>query len=234
MKLKELLTNEDVRALVARGQEFGFLAIGELTQTLETADLDAPSATALAAEFDEMGIELLEDDEAERRVAELAEEAERPRKLNLKHETTTDSLQLFLKDVGRVPLLNARQEVELAKKIELGDLEAKRKMVEANLRLVVSIAKNYRNQGLGFLDLIRKARSGWSARPRSSTTARASSSRPTRPGGSVRPSPARSPTRAAPSACRCTLSRSSTRSTVPSASSCPSSVVSPRSPRSPR
>ena len=160
MKLKELLGNEDVRALVARGQEFGFLAIGELTQTLETADLDAPSATALAADFDEMGIELLEDDEAERRVAELAEEAERPRKLNLKHETTTDSLQLFLKDVGRVPLLNARQEVELAKKIESGDLEAKRKMVEANLRLVVSIAKNYRNQGLGFLDLIQEGTIG--------------------------------------------------------------------------
>ena len=129
MKLKELLTNEDVRALIARGQEFGFLAIGELTQTLETADLDAPSAISLAPDFEEMGIELLEDDEAERRVAQLAEEADRPRKLNLKHETTTDSLQLFLKDVGKVPLLTARQEVELAKKIELGDLEAKRKMV---------------------------------------------------------------------------------------------------------
>jgi RNA polymerase primary sigma factor len=138
MTLKELVGNAEVKALVARGQEFGFVAIGELTQTLETADLDAPSVSDLASELDEMGIELIEDDEAERRVAELAEEAERPRKLNLRTETTTDSLQLFLKDVGKVPLLTARQEVELAKKIELGDLEAKRKMVEANLRLIVS------------------------------------------------------------------------------------------------
>ena len=83
-----------------------------------------------------------------------------PRKLNLKADTSTDALQLFLKDVGRVPLLTAKQEVELAKLIELGDLTAKKKMVEANLRLVVSIAKNYRNQGLAFLDLIQEGTLG--------------------------------------------------------------------------
>jgi len=73
---------------------------------------------------------------------------------------TTDSLQLFLKDIGRRRLLTAREEVELAKRIERGDLEAKRKMVESNLRLVVSIAKNYRNQGLPFLDLIQEGTFG--------------------------------------------------------------------------
>jgi RNA polymerase primary sigma factor len=72
----------------------------------------------------------------------------------------TDSLQLFLKDVGKVDLLTAAQEVELAKRIERGDHRAKQEMIEANLRLVVSIAKKYRNQGLPFLDLIQEGTIG--------------------------------------------------------------------------
>ena len=68
--------------------------------------------------------------------------------IDLRPDMTTDSLQLFLKDIGKVRLLTAQEEVELAKRIERGDLDAKQKMVESNLRLVVSIAKNYRNQGL--------------------------------------------------------------------------------------
>jgi RNA polymerase primary sigma factor len=75
-------------------------------------------------------------------------------------EFGADSLQLFLKDVGKVDLLTAAQEVELAKRIESGDHRAKQEMVEANLRLVVSIAKRYRNQGLPFLDLIQEGTIG--------------------------------------------------------------------------
>ena len=75
-------------------------------------------------------------------------------------EISTDTLQLFLKDIGKVPLLTAAQEVELAKRIERGDHSAKQAMVEANLRLVVSIAKRYRNQGLPFLDLIQEGTIG--------------------------------------------------------------------------
>jgi RNA polymerase primary sigma factor len=75
-------------------------------------------------------------------------------------ELSTDSLQLFLKDIGKVDLLTAAQEVELAKRIERGDMAAKTQMVEANLRLVVSIAKRYRNQGLPFLDLIQEGTIG--------------------------------------------------------------------------
>jgi RNA polymerase primary sigma factor len=75
-------------------------------------------------------------------------------------EVTTDSLQLFLKDIGKVDLLTAAQEVELAKRIERGEHRAKQAMVEANLRLVVSIAKKYRNQGLPFLDLIQEGTIG--------------------------------------------------------------------------
>ena len=77
-----------------------------------------------------------------------------------KPDATTDSLQLFLKDIGKVRLLTAEQEVALARRIERGDLAAKRKMVESNLRLVVSIAKHYRNQGLPFLDVIQEGTLG--------------------------------------------------------------------------
>jgi RNA polymerase primary sigma factor len=90
-----------------------------------------------------------------------AEQGDQPKAaLDLKLDMTTDSLQLFLKDIGKVRLLTAQEEVDLAKRIERGDLDAKRKMVESNLRLVVSIAKNYRNQGLPFLDLIQEGTLG--------------------------------------------------------------------------
>ena len=75
-------------------------------------------------------------------------------------EFSADSLQLFLKDVGKVDLLTAAQEVELAKRIERGDHTAKQEMVQANLRFVVSVAKKYRNQGLPFLDLIQEGTLG--------------------------------------------------------------------------
>src|SRR5471030_1638042 len=87
-----------------------------------------------------------------------AEEEDEPVEVEL--EISTDSLQLFLKDVGKVDLLTAAQEVELAKRIERGDHRAKQEMVEANLRLVVSIAKCYRNQGMPFLDLIQEGTIG--------------------------------------------------------------------------
>jgi RNA polymerase primary sigma factor len=80
--------------------------------------------------------------------------------LDLKPQGTTDSLQLFLKELGKIRLLTAQEEVDLAKRIERGDFDAKQKMVESNLRLVVSIAKNYRNQGLPFLDLIQEGTLG--------------------------------------------------------------------------
>jgi RNA polymerase primary sigma factor len=160
MTLQQIVAVEEIQQLVARGQEQNFLSIEEVAVAVEGLDMDPSAAEELYQHLDEMGIELLDEADARGRIAQLSEEADRPRRLNLKTETSTDSLQLFLKDVGRVPLLTAAQEVSLAKRIELGDLNAKREMVEANLRLVVSIAKNYRNQGLAFLDLIQEGTIG--------------------------------------------------------------------------
>jgi RNA polymerase primary sigma factor len=80
--------------------------------------------------------------------------------MNLEPEGTTDGLQLFLRGIGKVRLLTAQEEVDLARRIERGSFEAKQKMVESNLRLVVSIAKKYRNQGMPFLDLIQEGTLG--------------------------------------------------------------------------
>ena len=161
MTVSEMVELEEVRDLLARGREQGFLSIDEVAKSVEGVSLDEGAAEELYRHLDEVGVELLEEAEARDRLAAIAEAADKPpRKLNLKADSSTDALQLFLKDVGRVPLLTAREEVELAKLIELGDLQAKKKMVEANLRLVVSIAKNYRNQGLAFLDLIQEGTLG--------------------------------------------------------------------------
>ena len=88
------------------------------------------------------------------------QEKEAPPPQPVVYETTTDALQLFLREAGRHALLTAAQEVELSKKIERGDPVAKQHMIQSNLRLVVSIAKNYRNQGLPFLDLIQEGTLG--------------------------------------------------------------------------
>jgi RNA polymerase primary sigma factor len=131
--------------LARRGVSVDLLEVDEKTIPLDELDADA--------EKEEL-FEPIDEEEAEvEDEVDLDLEAGIP-------EISTDSLQLFLKDIGKVPLLTAAQEVELAKRIERGDHCAKQNMVSANLRLVVSIAKNYRNQGLPFLDLIQEGTIG--------------------------------------------------------------------------
>ena len=113
---------------------------------------------ALFNELERRGIEIAEEPEKDEKKEKEKEPAAPP--LQVSYETTTDALQLFLREAGRHALLTAAQEVELAKKIERGDLGAKPRMIQSNLRLVVSIAKNYRNQGLPFLDLIQEGTLG--------------------------------------------------------------------------
>jgi RNA polymerase primary sigma factor len=145
-----MLEDDGAKALVRQGQEAGFLTQEEIALALDELDLEAAQIDDFYQVLEELHIEVLDADAAE------AEDEPEPEA----HEISTDSLQLFLKDIGRVPLLTAAQEVELSKRIERGDHRAKQQMVEANLRLVVSIAKNYRNQGLPFLDLIQEGTIG--------------------------------------------------------------------------
>ena len=157
--LQELIDEGELQALIARGTELGFLSVEEVGEALDAINVDASSQAELYQHLDELGVDIVDAIEARARTAEL-DEAERNRRHHPAVEQTTDALQLFLKDIGRVPLLTAAQEVSLAKRIEAGDPEAKRQMVEANLRLVVSIAKAYRGRGLPFLDLIQEGTLG--------------------------------------------------------------------------
>ena len=146
-----VLVSEEGKALLESGRAQGRLDADEVALALDELDLDAAQIDAFYDALDEEQIEVVAA-EAEAEAARAWEAAE--------PEISTDTLQLFLKDIGKVPLLTAAQEVELAKRIEAGDHSAKQAMVEANLRLVVSIAKRYRNQGLPFLDLIQEGTIG--------------------------------------------------------------------------
>jgi RNA polymerase primary sigma factor len=147
-----LLDEDAAKALVRQGQDAGFLTQEEIALGLDELELEAAQIDEFYQALEELHIEVVEEAPADAE-AGLALEPET-------HDVSTDALQLFLKDIGKVPLLTAAQEVELSKRIERGDHRAKQQMVEANLRLVVSIAKNYRNQGLPFLDLIQEGTIG--------------------------------------------------------------------------
>jgi RNA polymerase primary sigma factor len=163
MSAIELQEFEEVKALIARGQHLGVLTYAEIATATVELELNEADVEELHTVLDGCEIELVEAAELDASMTVgrgRSPSTGRRAALDLKPEMSTDSLQLFLKDIGRVPLLSAREEIDLAKRIERGDLDAKRKMVEANLRLVVSIAKNYRNQGLPFLDLIQEGTIG--------------------------------------------------------------------------
>ncbi len=165
MSVVELQELEEVKGLIGKGQQVGVLTYAEIATA--TADLDEADVEELHRFFERSEIELVEDIDPATAVADEVRRAQDKRgrdkakvPLELKPDVTTDSLKLFLTEIGKVRLLTAREEVDLAKRIERGDFDAKQKMVESNLRLVVSIAKNYRNQGLPFLDLIQEGTLG--------------------------------------------------------------------------
>jgi RNA polymerase primary sigma factor len=163
---------EDLRPLIASGQERGFLTFDEIASCLEEVDITKEQIQELHAYLDDQGIEVVE---ADGRLAKSeggsveanAEQAAEPRpdqrkkvEIDLTVEPSLDSLRLYLRSIGRVHLLTAEQEVQLARRIERGDMIAKQQMIEANLRLVVSIAKSYLGRGLTFLDLIQEGSMG--------------------------------------------------------------------------
>jgi RNA polymerase primary sigma factor len=155
-QLHELLDSDQAKVLVEGAEERGYLEPAELEAFALEHDLNEDEVEELTREFERIGLEVRQP------VVEAEKEVEKPEKAPEPHvlSGSADSLQLFLADVGRHKLLTAAEEVTLAKAIERGDPVAKRRMIESNLRLVVSIAKGYRGLGVPFLDLIQEGTLG--------------------------------------------------------------------------
>jgi RNA polymerase primary sigma factor len=155
LSIGELLGTDEAKGLLDTGAAAGSLTVEEIAGALDELDLEAGVLSDFYQALDELQVEVVG-----RGVLAVGGDDDEAPEAHAAREVSTDALQLFLKDIGRVDLLTAAQEVELAKRIERGDHTAKQEMVEANLRLVVSIAKRYRNQGLPFLDLIQEGTIG--------------------------------------------------------------------------
>jgi RNA polymerase primary sigma factor len=146
-KLSSVTTTEDLTDLLFRGEVQGHLLLSEVEELAD--DLGAEARESLYERLELHGIEVRDD-------------CGRPEGPEVKYANgdlaaaTADSLQLFLKEIARYPLLTATEEVELAKRIERGDVEARHRMINSNLRLVVSIAKRYQGHDLPLLDLIQE------------------------------------------------------------------------------
>jgi RNA polymerase primary sigma factor len=171
---------DELRPLIAEAQERGLVRFSDIEACLEEIEVTKEQVQELHAYLDEQGIAVVGADGrlarsegstveagAGRRTTEGSDSdsedeggARRRVELDLTVEPSLDSLRLYLRSIGRVELLTAEEEVQLARRIERGDMDAKRHMIEANLRLVVSIAKSYLGRGLTFLDLIQEGSMG--------------------------------------------------------------------------
>lgn len=159
-KVKELAI---VKELTERGKKQGVLSYKEIIDSLEELDLDTDQIDEVYQSLEEMGIDiigdkeeaLLEKENEEGEIDSSKEDLSVPKGISV-----DDPVRMYLKEIGKVNLLTADEEKELAKRMEEGDEEAKRRLAEANLRLVVSIAKRYVGRGMLFLDLIQEGNLG--------------------------------------------------------------------------
>lgn len=151
-----------VKDLIEKGKKSGILTYAEIMDALEEIeDLDADQIDKIYESLEEMGIEVLNDSEEIPEEENLDEVAYEELDLSVPEGVAIDDpVRMYLKEIGKVPLLSAEEEVKLSKLIEEGDKDAKRKLAEANLRLVVSIAKKYVGRGMLFLDLIQEGNLG--------------------------------------------------------------------------
>ncbi|MDQ2909815.1 MAG: sigma-70 family RNA polymerase sigma factor [Chloroflexota bacterium] len=142
------IASDQIEALIAKGEEQGSLNLSRLNEFVQEQELEDEDIRVLYERLEERGIEVNDD---------CGKEAHQSTYVNGDLAVaTTDALQLFLNEAGRWSLLTREEEVELAKRIERGDQEARERMINSNLRLVVSIAKRYQGHGLSLLDLIQE------------------------------------------------------------------------------
>ncbi|SCG83597.1 RNA polymerase sigma factor rpoD Sigma-43 [Proteiniborus sp. DW1] len=154
-----------VKGLIDKGKKQGMLSYKEIMDTLEELDLDTDQIDEVYQNFEEMGIDIVGDKEEDILIDKDMEDDEI---IDIEKEdlsppkgiSVDDPVRMYLKEIGKVPLLDADEETELAMRMEQGDEEAKRRLAEANLRLVVSIAKRYVGRGMQFLDLIQEGNLG--------------------------------------------------------------------------
>jgi RNA polymerase primary sigma factor len=158
-KRKELITEEKIQELVNRGRERGFVTEAELLRLIPKIEEDILGLEKVYERLKENNIKVIESIE----FLETPTTTEKPSKKKTPiHLEAFDNVQMYLREIGRIPLLSAQEEIKLAKRIEQGDEEAKQKLTQANLRLVVSIAKRYvgRSRNLSLLDLIQEGNIG--------------------------------------------------------------------------
>ena len=164
MDNKEVLNIEDVQNLIERGKKQGMISYREIMDSLQEIELSPDQIDEIYESFAELGVDIIPETGE---VTELDKDSEneegKEEEVDLaisESVSLDDPVRMYLKEIGRVPLLTAEQETEYAKRIEAGDEEAKRLLAEANLRLVVSIAKRYVGRGMLFLDLIQEGNLG--------------------------------------------------------------------------
>ena len=147
-----------IKTLLEKGKKKGMLSYKEVTNTLEELEIDAAQIDMIYENIESMGIELIGDIDEE--LAQIKEEETEIDISVPEGIALDDPVRMYLKEIGKVPLLSADDELKLAEKMSQGDEEAKKQLSEANLRLVVSIAKRYVGRGMLFLDLIQEGNLG--------------------------------------------------------------------------
>ncbi|MEE8324731.1 MAG: RNA polymerase sigma factor RpoD [Candidatus Humimicrobiaceae bacterium] len=164
MKRGAELKLDEVKTLISKGKTDGLLTTEEITETLSEVDLNKEQIENIYDVFENLGIEIINEEDEDIDIKATVKKTEKvaiKRKLDLTIKSpTNDPVRMYLKEIGKVRLLTAYEEVQLAKRIEAGDIVAKGCLVEANLRLVVSIAKKYVGRGMLFLDLIQEGNLG--------------------------------------------------------------------------
>ena len=144
-----------VKELIEKGKEKGALTYKEIMDMLEEVDLQPEQIEKIYETLESLGIDIMDETSDDDTAEDKDDDLDLPEGISI-----DDPVRMYLKEIGKVPLLTAEEEVELAKRMAEGDEEAKRKLVEANLRLVVSIAKRYVGRGMLFLDLIQEGNLG--------------------------------------------------------------------------